>query len=123
MCFNHKDITFYKISDYGRCYSVYEALYYLDNYGPLPFSTYYYEPSDRFDLDKSWISKTDQEESSSKSSSNSNKDQETHCMLFIGYTDQAFICRNSWGPDFGTDGCIEFLFSEFKYIVDIFWVK
>jgi len=45
-----------------------------------------------------------------------------HCVLAVGYNQNGFILRNSWGRDFGENGYILFPYKDFNDIIEIWTI-
>lgn len=99
------DASNYKIDHYCRCESVDDIKKALRNVGPVIISL----PCYSRDMDF-WVNKN-------------GKDLDTgHTVLIVGYIENSFIFRNSWGKTWGSDGHGYLPFSEFKTIWDAFCV-
>lgn len=97
------DASNYKIDNYCRCESVDDVKKSLRNVGPVLITLPCYNKSAKF-----WI-KTD------------NKTRDLgHCVLIIGFINESFIFRNSWGNTWGSNGYGYLPFSDFKMVWDAF---
>jgi hypothetical protein len=92
----HKGLNDEKIANYAMCTSVKTAKQAIVANGPLAIGMMVYNNgSDRY-----WISK--------------GMCVGGHCTMLVGYDENGFIMRNSWGLSYGNEGYITLPYSDFE---------
>lgn len=92
----HKGLNDEKIANYAMCTSVKTAKQAIVANGPLAIGMMVYNNGS----DKYWISK--------------GMCVGGHCTMLVGYDENGFIMRNSWGLSYGNEGYITLPYSDFE---------
>lgn len=92
----HKGLNDEKIANYAMCISVKTAKQAIVANGPLAIGMMVYNNGS----DKYWISK--------------GMCVGGHCTMLVGYDENGFIMRNSWGLSYGNEGYITLPYSDFE---------
>lgn len=92
----HKGLNDEKIANYAMCTSVKAAKQAIVANGPLAIGMMVYNNGS----DKYWISK--------------GMCVGGHCTMLVGYDENGFIMRNSWGLSYGNEGYINLPYSDFE---------
>lgn len=92
----HKGLNDEKIANYAMCTSVKTAKQAIVANGPLAIGMMVYNNGS----DKYWINK--------------GMCVGGHCTMLVGYDENGFIMRNSWGLSYGNEGYINLPYSDFE---------
>ena len=87
----------YKVKTYAKCKTAEEMKYALMNYGPLLGAIKWYDDYD-LDIDRIKFDK--------------NSDYGYHAIMIVGWNSEGWVCRNSWGRNWGKAGLFVYPFKE-----------
>ena len=99
----------YKIRSYYSCRTPNDIKYALFNYGPVLICIKWHE---KYDINEGNVI-----------TFNQTTDFGYHAIMIYGWTQEGFLCQNSWGKRFGKDGCFVLPYSypiaEAKALIDL----